>query len=194
VKIRHVVPIAVLLAALVGCASSQRATPPNRCVRTSSGQALHGGLDKVVRLTNILRAAEAYANKHFGYYFAGIAVNCDATGLDIYRRPGSALDSSVRPYLAGVSATFHDARFSKKQLDDVAARITADTDYWQARHITIDGATADLIGSGVVVEVSDPNAARKPLEDAYGSSVLRIVKPGSPIALSNDAASPVPSR
>lgn len=178
-KPRRLIAALVLASAVAGCGSGRTAGTPALCPSgpgPASGQGLEAWRVRLIRLSNSAHQVERYAAAHFTDYYAGVAIACGGAGLDIYRRAGSTFDTSIRPYVAGVPVTFHEARYSKAELDKLAARITADTGYWAHRHITIEGATADQIGSAVVVEVPEPEAARAPLQDRYGAAMLRVVR------------------
>lgn len=120
---------------------------------------------------------QQYAPAHFSDYYAGVAITDNRRGLDVYRRPGSALDSRIQTLVHGLSITFHDARHSKAQLDQLATRVTADIPYWASQHVTITGVNpASIDGSAVQIEVTNPKKAQPALQNRYGPDSVRVVK------------------
>jgi hypothetical protein len=115
--------------------------------------------------------------------YAGVEIVAD--GLIVYRRPGGGLDRAVRAALVGVTVSFRDAPYSRRELTALAGRILADTDYWTARGVPLWTVGARHDGTGV--EVATP-AGERLLADAgtrYGADVPIIVVPmaGPPVPL-----------
>lgn len=160
-----------MLAACAGPATSPQgspetgASPPVSTI--SNDPALTAAADNV----------EPLLRTSFADSFAGLVLDHTDHTLIIYRRPVPDLDAAVRQRALAVRVVFRDARYSLRQMQDLATRVMNDAAYWRDRGVTVNGAGPASDGSGVEVMTSDGSSdEQKAMNQRYGAGAVKIVR------------------
>src|SRR5262249_8781572 len=90
--------------------------------------------------------------------FAGLAIDHARNSLTVYRKTGSSLDDGVRARVGGVNLEFRDARFSAREMRELAERIMSDREFWRRRDADIQVVGPAVTGAGVEVTVPRPTS------------------------------------
>jgi len=125
---------AVLLAAclLAACASPSPSPYPGEPAgpSTSNDPALAAAAE----------AIEPILRTSFPDSYVGLVLDHGHRTLIVYRRPNPALDAVARRHATAVQVVIRDAKYSLRQMQDLAERVMNDAGYWRGRRIVINGA------------------------------------------------------
>jgi hypothetical protein len=151
--------------ALAGCAGPA-AAPYESPPAAANDPALSAAADEV----------EPFLRASFADSFAGLVLDHADRTMIVYRRPDPGLDSAARQRAPGVRVEFRDAKYSLRQMQDLAAKIMGDAGSWRAQGIGVNGAGPLPDGAGVEVMTDTGSAAdQDAMDDRYGAGAVRVV-------------------
>lgn len=121
------------------------------------------------------------AETRFADVFADLEMRHETNRIRVFRKPSAAFDAWIRGEFAGVCVEMADARYSARELQNVADRVEADMKYWRNRGIQINvvGAGVDRITIGV--DPAHLDDARRVMPGRY-HPVLIVVEAQGPMA------------
>jgi hypothetical protein len=132
-------------------------------------------------LTAAAGTVEPFLRASFGDSFAGLVLDHPGRTLIVYRLPDPDLDAAVRERVTTVRVVLRDAKQSLRQLEELAARVIDDTDYWRDHGVTVNGAGPAPDGSGVDVMTADGSPGdQQAMDERYGTGAVRV-SPGSAV-------------
>ncbi|MFJ4471928.1 hypothetical protein ACIP2X_31200 [Streptomyces sp. NPDC089424] len=164
-----------VLGALPGCGVEDRTVrdeEPGGPARASECAGRVPGRDLHESLASVSSRAQRHPD-----VFTGLSVDEGARTADVYRVPSAAFDADVCSAAGkGVTLRLYDTDVNRRDLDALAARVSADMNRWdgtfELREVGVDER------GWVHVGVDDPRAARDVLVAEFGGEHLRVVEVG----------------
>jgi hypothetical protein len=176
---RHVVTasVAVALCVSIGACGSASIGPGGPPPGNTGGPSAESTLGNDSALYEAADGIQPLLEKSFADSYSGLKLDLDARQIIVYRRSDPALDSTVRNRVSPkVRIVFRDAKFTSTQMQRLANRIIADTDYWRHHGIEIQSAGPKVDGTGVNVGTKRGPADAPGLLRHYGAGTLTVEK------------------
>jgi len=109
--------------------------------------------------------------QRFPDVYSGLAIEAECDRLVVYRVPSADFDAAVRAALPGEPILIRDAKYSERELEALAHRISDDFAYWRARGIEVVSVGGDP-GAGVMrVGTKDVERVKREFPARYGIAV-----------------------
>jgi hypothetical protein len=146
-------------------------------------------------LTAAAQTVEPALSTSFSDAYAGLVLNHENSTLIVYRRPDPRLDAFVKQKVTGVRVVFRDASYSLRQMQDLAARVMNDADYWRSRGTVVNGAGPLPDGSGIeVMTANGTPEEQRAFNERYNAGSVRVLRGSAipPIATTPWRPSPSP--
>jgi hypothetical protein len=190
--VRGSLAIGVLLIALAGCATPEKAAPGGPvstagCATATSPPAM--SIDGTPQPANqealdaLAGRVESVAKARFADVYTGLELRQEQNRLRVYRVPSTAFDSWLVGTFKDDCLEVVDAAHSAQELDALVSRISGDSAYWQAQHIPISTVSPRVDGSGIDVTTTEVARASQALVQRYGTAVPIKVVYGEPPTL-----------
>jgi hypothetical protein len=163
--------------------------PASTCNGTRSGDGDGDGSPADAPLFRTADRIDQVVSKRYSGVFTGLSVDRTDAAADIWRIPSAAFDTAACAAAEkGVTLRLHDTDISRKRLDALAERASADMNRWNGtfrlREVGVDERGFVRIG------VDDPARAVPALEEAFGTHHLEVVHVAPVEAASSTARSP----
>src|SRR6266567_1711002 len=171
-SVRPGIPIACLLL-LTACGGVANGEPS---VQPSMASVSQNGPLSDTKLDSVALSLDKYCDSSFPDLYSGVAVRQANHSLLVYRRPAPGFDAIVSQRFSGTRISFSDARFSRKDLRQLAGQILTDEPSWRRRGVDIQTVTPLVDGSAVQIGPPPATRAKVPLEAQYGPDRVRVVK------------------
>ncbi len=191
------VAVVLLGAVLVGCGDEALGGTPLPGV--PYGSPAPSGQQNDPAVTAAADRLDPLLRRDFAASYAGLVLNHDERTVVVYRRPDAALDARARSEVTDVTVELRDARMSLREMQDLMARVLADTGYWSRQGATISSVGPKPDGSGIEVMTSPGNSGdQKKLRKRYGTDAITVTHgslmfPTAPIWSGFHTASPTRS-
>ncbi|MGW1542446.1 hypothetical protein ACWCPM_19800 [Streptomyces sp. NPDC002309] len=172
---RAVAAVALALGVLQGCTVEDRDVLYAEPDEPTTASECAGGVPGR-SLEQTLRSVGGLARRHPDVY-TGLSVDADDGAADVYRVPSADFDDDACGAAGkGVTLRLHDTEVSRRELDSLAVRISADMHRWEGafdlREVGVDER------GWVHVGVDDPAAAKGVIAEEFGPEHIRVVKVG----------------
>ena len=109
--------------------------------------------------------------QRFPDVYSGLAIEAECDRLVVYRVPSADFDAAVRAALPGEPVLIRDAKFSERELEALAQRISDDFDHWRARGIEVTSVGGDPTTGVIRVGTKDVERVRREFPARYGIAV-----------------------